>query len=147
MEPEGSLPHSQDPATCPYPELDRSSPYPHIPLPEWHLNIILPSTPGSPKWSLSLSFPHQNPVYASPLPHFALHAPPISFFSMLSPQQYWVSSTVDPFSMHIILSLLRIWRYLPGSVTDGQTTGLAFTARCHFIVRPMNVTRLPNCVS
>ena len=34
-----------------------------------HLNIILPSTPGSPKWSLSLKFPHQNPLYASPLPH------------------------------------------------------------------------------
>ena len=31
------------------------------------LNIALPS-PGSPKWSLSLRF-HQNPVYASPLPH------------------------------------------------------------------------------
>ena len=25
--------------------------------------------PGSPKWSLSLRFPHQNPVYTSPLPH------------------------------------------------------------------------------
>ena len=33
------------------------------------LNIILPSIPGSPKWSFSLRFPHQNPVYASPLPH------------------------------------------------------------------------------
>ena len=33
-----------------------------------HVNIILPSTPGSPKWPLSLRFPHQNPVYASPLP-------------------------------------------------------------------------------
>ena len=34
-----------------------------------YLNIILPSTPGSPKWSLSLIFPHQNPVHTSPLPH------------------------------------------------------------------------------
>src|SRR5215510_7668716 len=31
--------------------------------------IILPSTPGSPHWSLSLGFTHQNPVHASPLPH------------------------------------------------------------------------------
>ena len=34
-----------------------------------HVNIILPSMPGSPNLSLSLRFPHQNPVYASPLPH------------------------------------------------------------------------------
>ena len=33
-----------------------------------HLNINLPSKSGSPKWSLSLSFPHQNPIYTSHLP-------------------------------------------------------------------------------
>jgi len=34
MEPEGSLPHSQMPATCSYPEPARSGPHPHIPRPE-----------------------------------------------------------------------------------------------------------------
>jgi len=34
MEAEGSLLHSQVPATCPYPEPTQSSPYTHIPLPE-----------------------------------------------------------------------------------------------------------------
>ena len=36
-----------------------------------HLNTrnIFPSMPGSPQWPLSLKFPHQNPVHASPLPH------------------------------------------------------------------------------
>ena len=44
-------------------------------------NIILPSMPGSSKWSFSLRFPHQNPVCTSPflptchitpLPHLIL---------------------------------------------------------------------------
>jgi len=31
------------------------------------INIIQPSMPRSPKSSLSLRFPHQNPAYASPI--------------------------------------------------------------------------------
>ena len=56
-----------------------------------HLNIILPSAPGSPQWSLSLRSPQQNPVHTCPLPH-TCHMP-ISFFLILSLAQYWVSST------------------------------------------------------
>ena len=44
----------------------------HILIPHFlkiYLNIILSSTPGSPKWSLSLTFPHPNPIYFCPLPH------------------------------------------------------------------------------
>ena len=58
MEPKGSLLHSQVPDTCTYPEPALSSPYPLSHFLKIHLNNILPSTPGSPKWSLSLRFPH-----------------------------------------------------------------------------------------
>jgi len=68
MAPEGSSPHSQVPATCPILiQLDPA----HNPTSHFlkiQLNIILPSTPGSPKWSLSVRFPHQNPVFTSSLP-------------------------------------------------------------------------------
>ena len=68
----------------------------HIPtshLLENHPNIIHPSTPRSPQWSPSLRFPQQDPIYP-PFPHpYAPHAQPISFFSILSPPQYWVRST------------------------------------------------------
>ena len=58
-----------------------------------HLNIIFPSTPCSPKWALSLKFPHQNPVYASPLTHtrYMLHPSHSSRFYQL--EQYLARST------------------------------------------------------
>ena len=59
---------------------------------EIHPNIIHPSTPRSPQWSLSLGFPHQDPIHPSPHP-CTPHVQPISFFSILSPAQYWVRST------------------------------------------------------
>jgi hypothetical protein len=41
MEPEGSLPCSQEPTIGPYPEPDQSSPYYCIHFSKIHLNIIL----------------------------------------------------------------------------------------------------------
>jgi len=58
METEGSLAHSQVPATCPYPEPHLSDHNLTSHFLKIHLNIILPSTPGSSKWSLSFRFPY-----------------------------------------------------------------------------------------
>ena len=75
--------------TCPPPLSILSQLYPVPTNPSHflkiHLNIILPSMSGSPQWSLSLRFPHQNPCAHLSPPLYAPHAPPISFFSILPP--------------------------------------------------------------
>ena len=48
-----------------------------------HLNIILPSTPGS----LSFRFPHQNPVYASSRPHTRYTTRPSYYFRFYHPNK------------------------------------------------------------
>ena len=69
LKPKCSLPHLQVPATCPYPGPDRSSPCPTSHFLKIHLIIILPYMSRSPKWSLSLRFPHQNLMHTSPFLH------------------------------------------------------------------------------
>ena len=70
----------------------------HTPTPHFlkiRLNIILPSKPGSPKWSLSFRFPHQHPVYVFPLPppSRALHAPTIPFSLLIQNAiKLWVNT-------------------------------------------------------
>jgi hypothetical protein len=50
MEPKGSSPYTQEPATCPYPQPDQSSLRPPPNLSKIHFNIILlPSMSGSSK--------------------------------------------------------------------------------------------------
>jgi hypothetical protein len=69
VEPEGSLPHSQVPATFPYPEPARSSSYPPHRT-SWRSTLILSSRQrlGLPGGLFPSGSPHQNPVYASHLP-------------------------------------------------------------------------------
>ena len=57
-----------------------------------HLNSILPSTPGSSKWSFSFTFTQQNPVCVSSIPPYTLRAPSILFLSI------WLLSMYSYFS-------------------------------------------------
>jgi hypothetical protein len=61
MEPEGSLPCSQEPSTGPYPEPDQSNAY-H--LSKIHFNIAHPPTSLSSPWSISFWLSHQYPIYS-----------------------------------------------------------------------------------
>jgi len=121
MEPEGSLPHSQVPATCPYPQPARPSAYPHIPLPEDPSNLRL----GLPSGLFPSDLPTKT-LYTPLLSHpYALHAPPISLFSVLSPEQYWVRST-DHYAPHYVvfshsLSSRPSWAEIFSSTPYSQT--------------------------
>ena len=114
MESEGSLPHSQESATylCPR-QLDPVQTPTHQFL-KIQLNIILPCTQGSSKWSLSLRFPYQNPVYACPLTHTRYIPRPSHFSRSDQPNNIgWrvqimyliIISTVSTNMMHYLLSI------------------------------------------
>jgi len=93
----------------PVPILGQPNPV-HIPIShllEIHPNIIHPSMPRSPHWSLSLRFAHQDPIHPPSPQQYTPHAQPISFFSILSPAQYWVRSTNHLAPRYAISSIPR----------------------------------------
>ena len=66
-----------------------------------HHIIILPSMPGSSKWSLSLRFPHLNPVYTSSLPYICYIPCPSHSSRFDHPNNIW-------WAVHII-KLFAVW--------------------------------------
>jgi len=96
----------------PVPILIKINPF-HFPTSHFlkiHLNIILPSLPGFSKWSFSLRFPHQDPVYTSPVPiRAACPAHLILAFitrKILGEQYRSLSSTICSFLQSTVTSSL-----------------------------------------
>jgi hypothetical protein len=120
----GSLPHSQEPATCPYPEPAQSSPCPLTHFLQTHFNIILPSTPGSPKWCLPSGLPIKI-LYGLLLPPCVLHAPPISFLLLWTTRSKYEACTHK--------QCLCFFKQLPSKwwffKTRSDTTSAVITAR------------------
>jgi hypothetical protein len=77
MEPEGSLPRSQELTTCPYPEPNQPSPYPPSYLYKIFLILSTHLCLGLPTGLFSSGFPTNN-LYVIVFPPFTLHAHPTS---------------------------------------------------------------------
>jgi len=99
----------EDILQCPPPVLILSQIDPvHAPLhpTSWRSILILSSHVhlGLPIYLFSSLFPPPNHVNASPLPPSALHAPPISFFWIWSPELCLVRSTDHEASQYVVFS-------------------------------------------
>jgi len=75
-----------------------------------YFNIILPSSPTSSKWSLSLRSPHQNLVCISPLPH-TFHMTRTSHCSLFCDPSsiWWPLYRIPPNFM--LWTCTKIYRY------------------------------------
>ena len=82
MEHKDSLPHLQEPVNSPNPEPDQPSPFTPSHSLRIHFNIILSFTPGTSKWYISPTFPHENPTCTYLLLHtcYMLRLPYFSRF-------------------------------------------------------------------
>jgi hypothetical protein len=127
MQPEGSLLHSQVPATCSYSEPNQSSSSPPSHILKFHFNITIPSMPRSSKWSLSLRFPHQNHVHTSPLPNTCYMPRPSHSSPFYHPMI--LGTEYRPFSS-------ALCNFLQSSVTSsllGPNILLSISCQSHFV--------------
>ena len=90
-----------------------------------HLNIMLSSMRGSPKWFLSLRFPHQNPVCTTPLPNTCYIPRPSHSSRLNHPNNIW-------WGVQIINPLT------PNDPYRGRTTPLT-SKRCILYIYSTNI--------
>ena len=85
-----------------------------------HLNIILPSRSGSPKWPLSFRLPQPKPCIRLSSPPYALHAPSISCINatVTAPKtsavclRLWIKVTVSLFFVICRVCGIKQTRYI-----------------------------------
>ena len=70
-----------------------------------HLTLIFPFTTGSSEWSLSLRFPHQNPVYISPLPHGATCPAHLILLDFIIGLHYFQVTSTPPFTQTLSIHI------------------------------------------
>ena len=110
LEPEGSLPHSQQPATLPCPQPDQSSPYPTLYGNQRFITAFTTARHLSLSWARSiLSISH---ILWNPKFHYRIHTcpPPVPILSQINP----VHASVSHFYLNIILpSMLGSSKWVP----------------------------------
>ena len=98
----------------------------HIPtshLLEIHPNIIHPSTPRSPHWSLSLRFPPQDPIHPPPLTH-TRHMPSPSH----APSNVFVNLSIHSISVSRPLHSLSYDTFLHSGLSNASSFNLQYPA-------------------
>ena len=90
MESKSSLAYAQQAANCKYPEPDQSHLRPEAIY--WRSILIFSFLyiPRFSKWTLSIRFPHQNPVYSSPLPYLCHIPRPSLLLDLITPECTYV---------------------------------------------------------
>jgi len=146
MEPEGSLPHSQQPAICPCPQRDQSNLCSSSHFLKTHFNITLPSALSFSKWSRSFKLTTKT-LYAPHFPH-TCHLPRPSHSSWFnhSNNNLWAVITyhdVPRCAAFSIILLLRPSQENFFSIPLSSTLNLCFSVNVKDQVsHPQNTGRI-----